>query len=97
MLVLKWKSIVAPLRLEIEWLIEILLLVCVDVYTSEIETNCKEITLLNSIADTTNIGTFTFHDVPIGTKIKACVFDSTLNASVDDCELTSTHQQRNQK
>jgi hypothetical protein len=63
--------------------------VCVDVYTSEIETNCKEITFPSGNAATANIGTFTFHNVPVGTDIKACVFDPTSNADVDDCELTS--------
>jgi hypothetical protein len=31
-----------------------------------IQTNCKEITLSNGIAATTNIETFTFHNVPVG-------------------------------
>jgi hypothetical protein len=63
--------------------------VCVDVYTSEIQTNYKEITLPSGTAATANIGTFTFHNVPVGIDIKACVFDPTSNADVDNCELTS--------
>ena len=31
-----------------------------------IQTNCKEITLSNGIAATTNIETFTFYNVPVG-------------------------------
>jgi hypothetical protein len=63
--------------------------VCVDVYTSEIQTNCKEITLQSGIAAAANIGTFTFHNVPVGTDIKACVFDPISNADVDDCVFGS--------
>ena len=62
---------------------------CVDVYTPQIQTNCKEIILPSGNAATANIGTFTFQNVPVGTDIKACIFDPTSNADVDDCEMTS--------
>ena len=61
----------------------------VDVYTSEIQTNCKEITLPSGIAATANVGTFTFHNVPVRTDIKACVLDPISNSDVDDCVLES--------
>jgi hypothetical protein len=40
-----------------------------------IQTNCKEITLSNGIATTANIKTSTFYNVPVGTYIKAGLFD----------------------
>jgi hypothetical protein len=70
--------------------------VCVDVYIPEIQTNCKEIALQGGNATTANIGTFTFQNVPVGTNIKACIFDPTSN-SVDDYELTSNSPDKNQK
>ena len=48
-------------------------------------------------ATTANIGTFTFQNVPVGTNIKACIFDPTSNADVDGCELTSNSPDKNQK
>ena len=40
-----------------------------------IQINCKEITLPNGIATIANIKTSTFYNVPVGTYIKACLFD----------------------